>query len=90
MGFKCRVMQLKGELDDLRKDGSADAGAMAEIERLNGENGALREDLARAKKERDAATSLPQPASIRSERVMLQSTNTCCLWPVGLESPGTA
>lgn len=73
MGFKCRVMQLKGELDDLRKEGGPDAGAQIEIERLMAENSTLREDLSRAKRERDAAVTQPTgpPASASREKVWL-------------------
>lgn len=74
MGFKCRVMQLKGELDDLRKEGGPDAGAQIEIERLMAENSTLREDLSRAKMERDAAVMQQQtapPAGSTREKVWL-------------------
>lgn len=74
MGFKCRVMQLKGELDDLRKEGSADASARNEIERLTAENITLREDISQAKRERDEARRLQQtvpPSSSNREKVCL-------------------
>ena len=72
MGFKCRVMQLKGELDDLRKEGRTDGGARAAIESLTAENQALREDLASARKgrrEEGGRPQLPQQATTRSEMV---------------------
>lgn len=74
MGFKCRVMQLKGELDDLRKEGGPDAGAQIEIERLTAENNTLREDLSQAKMERDAARVQQQtapPSSSSREKVLV-------------------
>ena len=68
MGFKCRVMQLQGELDDLRKEGREDAAARDQIEMLTAENETLREDLVRA---RDAARQQPsQQANSRTEQVM--------------------
>ena len=71
MGFKCRVMQLKGELDDLRKEGRADGGARAQIDSLTAENQALREDLASARKAREeGGRQLPQQVTSRSERVI--------------------
>ena len=73
MGFKCRVMQLQGELDDHQSAGWADSGAKEEIDQLRSENEALREDLKQVKKERDSARerqqATPLPASSRTERV---------------------
>ena len=71
MGFKCRVMQLQGELDDRQKQGWADAGAQEEIDHLRKENGTLREDLKVVKQERDSAlrarqSSTPQSSSSSS------------------------
>ena len=75
MGFKCRVMQLKGELDDLRKEGGIDASAREELERLSAENATLRDDIIRYRSERDAALkrqSTPQqatPSNIQHDQV---------------------
>ena len=70
MGFKCRVMQLQGELDDRQREGWADASAREEIEHLRTENATLREDLKKVKEERDLArkqkTPSPQSASSSS------------------------
>lgn len=67
MGFKCRVMQLKGELDDLRKEGGIDASTKEEMERLRTENATLHDDIMRYKKDRDAAAKrLPSPQQVSS------------------------
>ena len=76
MGFKCRVMQLQGELDD-RVKAAWDSGAREEIEQLRAEKEALREDLVAAKREKEAAVSrlqslphsAPTSGTARVERV---------------------
>ena len=67
MGFKCRVMQLQGELNDLHKKGPADAVARGEIERLKEENQSLRTDLTRAREEADAARRQAQQAQLSQQ-----------------------
>ena len=71
MGFKCRVMQLQGELNDLHKKGPADAVARGEIERLNEENQSLRTDLTRAREEAEAARKDRDAARRQAQQAQL-------------------
>lgn len=81
MGFKCRVMQLQGELDDRQRAGWADAAAKEEIEHLRSENSTLREDLKKVKEERDLARQQKAPqassSTARTERVRPHSLCVC-------------
>ena len=69
MGFKCRVMQLQGELDDRQREGWADTAGREEIEHLRTENATLRDDLKVVKEERDVAQKQKPSSNARIERV---------------------
>ena len=71
MGFKCRVLQLQGELEAQRKelrDNSSGVLARDEVERLERENVKLKSELAKARRDvQEAQHSMVQVEQLRED-----------------------